>query len=130
MGEAVFPSVVVLGIGGGAFNVPNVTLAMAESADEDSGLVSGVINVSQQLGAAMGVAVLASVSASRTQRALAQGVAHAAALTDGYRVGFVVATASLLAAAGVSVLVRPRRVPADPGSTLQTAIQVTEVEPL
>jgi hypothetical protein len=128
--EAVFPSMVVLGIASGAFNVPNVTLAMAESAEEDSGLVSGVINVSQQLGAAMGVAVLASVSASRTQHELARGVGHTAALTGGFRVGFVIGTVSLLAGALVTLLVRPGRPASHPGPEVLTAIQVTEMEAL
>jgi EmrB/QacA subfamily drug resistance transporter len=128
--EAVFPSMVVLGIASGAFNVPNVTLAMAESADEDSGLVSGVINVSQQLGAAMGVAVLASVSASRTQHELARGVSHTAALTGGFRAGFVIGTASLVAAALVALFVRPVRAASEPGPDVLTAIQVTELEAL
>jgi EmrB/QacA subfamily drug resistance transporter len=128
--EAVFPSMVLLGIAGGTFNVPNVTLAMAESAEEDSGLVSGVINVSQQLGAAMGVAVLASVSASRTQQELSAGVAHALALTNGFRVGFIVGTTSVLAAAAASLLVRSRRVSTHPGPAVQAAIQVTEVDAL
>jgi EmrB/QacA subfamily drug resistance transporter len=126
---AVFPAMLVLGVGSGVFNVPNVTLAMAESADEDSGVVSGVINVSQQLGAAMGVAVAASVSAARTSSELAKGVAAGAALTSGFRLGFLIAAASLVVAAGVALMVRSVR-PANRAATDEkhTAIQVTEIE--
>ena len=127
---AVFPAMIVIGIGSGAFNVPNVTLAMAESADEDSGVVSGVINVSQQLGAAMGIAVVASVSAAQTSKHLANGVADAAALTDGFRVGFVISVGSLLCATVFALLVRSTHVRVDPDSEVQTAIAVTEIEAL
>ena len=127
---AVFPAMVVLGVASGSFNVPNVTLAMAESDDADSGVVSGVINVSQQLGAAMGVAVVASVSAARTSHQLAQGVASAAALTDGFRVGFVIAALSLVGAAFFALLVRSSRAVAGAGSEAQAAIAVTEIEAL
>jgi EmrB/QacA subfamily drug resistance transporter len=128
--NAVLPAMLVIGVGSGAFNVPNVTLAMAESADEDSGVVSGVINVSQQLGAAMGIAVAASVSAARTSHQLAKGVAATVALTDGFRVGFLIASISLLGAAGCAVFVRSSRVTAEPGSEAQVAIQVIEIEAL
>ncbi len=125
---AIFPSMVVLGVGSGAFNVPNVTLAMAESADEDSGLVSGVINVSQQLGAAMGVAVLASVSASRTQQRVTEGVSRVVALTEGFRLGFVIGTVSLVGAFVVALFVRSAGATSEPA--VQTALHVTEMEPL
>jgi EmrB/QacA subfamily drug resistance transporter len=127
---AVFPAMLVLGVASGVYNVPNVTLAMAESADEDSGVVSGVINVSQQLGAAMGIAVVASVSAARTSSQVARGVAAGAALTDGFRLGFVVAAASLVVATGIALLVRSPRRSAATSSEMQTAIQVTEFEGL
>ncbi len=50
----IFPAMAVLGISGGTFTVPNTTIAMAESNSGDSGVVSGVINVAQQMGAALG----------------------------------------------------------------------------
>jgi EmrB/QacA subfamily drug resistance transporter len=124
----VFPAMLVLGVASGVYNVPNVTLAMAESADEDSGVVSGVINVSQQLGAAMGVAVVASVSAARTASQEARGVAAGAALTDGFHVGWIIAAASLVVATGIALMVRSAN-PAGPESeAMHTAIQVTEIE--
>ena len=126
---AVFPSMLVLGVASGVYNVPNVTLAMAESADEDSGVVSGVINVSQQLGAAMGIAVVASVSAARTSSQLAKGVAAGAALTDGFRLGFLIARVSLVVAAGVALMVRSAAA-TKLGDDKQIAIQVTEIEGL
>jgi hypothetical protein len=128
-GRNVLPAMCILGLSGGLFTVPNVTLAMAESPADDSGLVSGVINVSQQIGAAMGVAVLASVSALRTARA-APGTRHAVAVVDGFHVGFVVAVGALAVAIVAGLLVRPvARVGGVPEQVL-TAIQVTEAEAL
>lgn len=92
---AVFPAMLVLGTGGGVFTVANATIGMAESDSTDSGLVSGVINVSQQLGAALGIAVLASVSTLRTSSLIADGVGHDAAVVGGFHVGFGVAIGAL-----------------------------------
>jgi predicted MFS family arabinose efflux permease len=127
---AVLPAMLVLGTASGVYNVPNVTLAMAESADEDSGVVSGVINVSQQLGAAMGIAVVASVSAARTSSQMARGVAAGAALTDGFRLGFIVAASSLAVATVVALLVRSAAGDAQDSEEKHIAIQVTEIETL
>jgi predicted MFS family arabinose efflux permease len=105
----VFPSMAVMGVASGLFNVPNVTLAMAESASEDSGIVSGVINVSQQLGAAMGVAVMASVSAARTRTLIAHGRGAASAVVAGFHTGFLIGAISVVASVGVALLVQPAR---------------------
>jgi EmrB/QacA subfamily drug resistance transporter len=125
--QNVLPAMCMLGLSGGLFTVPNVTLAMAESPADDSGLVSGVINVSQQIGAAMGVAVLASVSALQTAHAAA-GTPHGVAVVDGFHVGFLVAVGALVVAIVAGLLVRPvARVGPVPDQVI-TAIQVTEAE--
>src|SRR5436309_9737983 len=62
----VLPSMILLGIGAGmAFN-PMLLAAMSEVAPEESGLASGVVNTSFMMGGALGLAVLASIAASRT----------------------------------------------------------------
>lgn len=123
-----FPAMAVLGISGGTFTVPNTTIAMAESVAGDSGLVSGVINVAQQMGAALGIAVLASVSSIRTAALTAAGDTHRAAVVGGFHWGFLVAVGAVVVGVIAGLLVRPDAggVPNDPVTS--AALQITEVE--
>jgi len=99
----VLPSMILLGFGAGmAFN-PVLLAAMSDVAPEESGLASGVVNTSFMMGGALGLAVLASLAASRTDSLHAAGDAPLAALTGGYHLAFVVgavfaATAAVLGA--------------------------------
>ena len=123
-----FPAMAVLGISGGTFTVPNTTIAMAESNSGDSGVVSGVINVAQQMGAALGIAVLASVSSIRTGALTAAGETQHAALVGGFHVGFLVAAGALVVGVTAGLMVRPDAggVPNDP--LRAAALQITEAE--
>lgn len=84
------------------------TLGMSGAGEEDAGLASGLFNTTQQIGMAMGVAVLSTLAASRTNTLLAAGGSRAEALTGGYHLAFAVGT-GLLAAAFLVVLVVIRR---------------------
>ncbi|MER5183608.1 MFS transporter [Streptomyces sp. NPDC002896] len=88
------------------------TLGMSGAKDDDAGLASGLFNTTQQIGMAMGVAVLSTLAASRSDSLLAQGRPPAEALTGGYHLAFAVGTGLLVAAFAVAlaVLRRPRRV--------------------
>jgi Major Facilitator Superfamily len=87
----VLPGMLVFGVGAGLSFAPGVSLSMAEAGPTESGVASGLANVTLQLGAALGLAVLASVSTLRTSHALAGGASNAAALTSGYHVAFLIA---------------------------------------
>jgi hypothetical protein len=78
----------------------------------------------------MGIAVVASVSAARTSSQMARGVAAGAALTDGFRLGFIVAASSLAVATVVALLVRSAAGDAQDSEEKHIAIQVTEIETL
>jgi MFS family permease len=99
----VLGSMLLLGIGAGiAFN-PILLAAMSDVAPEEAGLASGVVNTSFMMGGALGLAVLASLAASRSDSLAADGHGHLTALVGGYHLAFVVgalfaAFASLLAA--------------------------------
>jgi MFS family permease len=96
----VFPGMTLLGIGAGiAFN-PLLLGAMSDVKPEDSGLASGVVNTAFMMGGALGLAVLASLAAGRTDAALASGVDSTAALNAGYRLAFLIG-AICAGAAGV-----------------------------
>jgi MFS family permease len=105
------PAMILLGVGAGLAFPAVVTVAMSSATADDAGLVSGLVNTTQQVGGALGLAVLATLSTTRTAHQLAGGQAHAAALTSGYHLAFVVA-AGLVTAGVVVVLGVLRPVPA------------------
>ena len=74
---------------------PLLTMALAEVPAKDAGIGSGIVNVSQQVAAALSVAVLGAVSSSRTAALLARGRSALAALDGGYRLAFTIALGSV-----------------------------------
>jgi len=117
----VLPSMVLLGFGAGmAFN-PMLLAAMSDVKPQESGLASGVVNTSFMMGGALGLAVLASLAASRTTSLLSDGIDRTSALTSGYHLAFLVGAifALLAAVTGVAILrtsknVAPEHVEAAP----------------
>src|SRR5262245_46597160 len=86
----VIPPMVLLGLGAGiAFN-PMLLAAMSDVEPSESGLASGVVNTSFMMGGALGLAVLASLAASRTGTLLDDGEDTLSALTGGYHAAFLV----------------------------------------
>ncbi|MEV5511562.1 MFS transporter [Streptomyces flaveolus] len=78
------------------------TLGMSGASEEDAGLVSGLFNTTQQIGMALGVAVLSTLAASRTENLTAHGRTAAEALTGGYRLAFAVGAGLLITAFAVA----------------------------
>jgi EmrB/QacA subfamily drug resistance transporter len=101
----VLPAMVPLGIGAGLAFPALMTLAMSGATPSDSGLASGLVNTSQQVGGALGLAVLATLSSTRTDDVLASGKSTAAALTSGYQLAFVIAVGLVLAGVAIAVAV-------------------------
>jgi EmrB/QacA subfamily drug resistance transporter len=100
----VLPAMLLLGLGAGmAFN-PVLLAAMSDVEPTEAGLASGVVNTSFMMGGALGLAVLASLAASRTDTLLAGGEIEAVALTGGYHVAFFVGALFALAAAALGGL--------------------------
>ncbi|MEV4837475.1 MFS transporter [Nonomuraea sp. NPDC049486] len=100
-------------IAGGGLVLPALaTLGMSAARADDAGLASGLFNTTQQIGMALGVAVLSTMAASRTGDLLARGMTDAAALTGGYRLAFGIAAALLLSALVVAVTVLRSPAPA------------------
>ena len=95
----VLPSMILLGLGAGmAFN-PVLLAAMSDVEPSDAGLASGVVNTSFMMGGALGLAVLASLAASRTETLLDAGDPLPVALTGGYHAAFFAGAAFAAAAA-------------------------------
>jgi hypothetical protein len=103
----------VVGIGLGTAFVPLTDLAVTGVGTNDFGIASGLINTSQQVGGAIGLAALATLATSSTRTALHTHT-HVAALTTGYTAAFRVAAAITLLAAVITALVRTRRTAANP----------------
>ncbi len=93
----VFPSIAVMSIGMGMTFVPLTLLATTNVDAGDAGLASGLFNTSQQVGGALGLAVLSTLATSRTTHLLHNGVSQSSALTRGYHVAFAVGAAMLVA---------------------------------
>jgi EmrB/QacA subfamily drug resistance transporter len=94
---------------GGMFAFVTLTIAAVSGlSSDDTGIAGGLINTSQQIGSALGLAVLATIAAARTD-GLADGAApDPAALTGGFRSGFLGAAAFTLIAALIAALLLPR----------------------
>ncbi|MEV4107107.1 MFS transporter [Nonomuraea sp. NPDC049695] len=89
----VLPATLLLGVGiSGAFPAL-AALAMSGATRDDAGLASGLVNTTTQVGAAMGLAVLATLSATRTAGLAAEGRPEVEALTGGYQLAFLIGTA-------------------------------------
>jgi len=100
----VLPAMILLGLGAGmAFN-PVLLAAMSDVEPHEAGLASGVVNTSFMMGGALGLAVLASLAASRTDNLLSSGGSELAALTGGYHAAFLVGALFAVAAAAIGGL--------------------------
>jgi EmrB/QacA subfamily drug resistance transporter len=88
----VLPSMILLGVGAGMALNPVLLAAMSDVEPHESGLASGLVNTSFMMGGALGLAVLASLAASRTETLRASGDASLVALNGGYHTAFLVGT--------------------------------------
>ncbi|RAQ07967.1 MFS transporter [Burkholderia cepacia] len=105
----VLPGMTLLGIGAGvAFN-PMLLAAMSDVDPADSGLASGIVNTAFMMGGALGLAVLASFAAARTDVLAAANAAPLDALNGGYHAAFAFGAAFAAAAALIGLALRIRR---------------------
>ena len=112
----VLPSMILLGFGAGmAFN-PLLLAAMNDAEPHEAGLASGVVNTAFMMGGALGLAILASIAASRTDSLRASGHGALDALTGGYHLAFLVGAIFAIAAATIgATLLRETVVMPPPG---------------
>jgi len=83
------PGFLLIAVGLGFSFVPISIAALAGIQPAEAGLASGLINTSQQIGGALGIAALSTIATSRTASALASGSTHATALVDGFHRAFI-----------------------------------------
>jgi len=90
-----------------------MTLAMSGATQSDSGLASGLVNTTMQVGGAIGLAVLATLATARTDTLRADGVVRDAALNSGYHLAFLISAILVGAAIAVALtVIRPEGAPA------------------
>ena len=112
----VLPGILVMSAGLGLTFVPMTLIATTGVADADAGLASGIFNSSQQIGGALGLAILSTVAASTTADALPSGTTptpaeNASALVDGFQAAFAVGSGLMIVGVLITaILVRKRDV--------------------
>jgi MFS family permease len=106
----VLPVMLLLGFGIGVCFPALMTVAMSGATREDAGLASGLVNTTAQVGGALGLAVLATLSSTRSNSLLDHGKATASALTSGYHLAFLIGAVLVLTAIAVAVtVIRPEQ---------------------
>jgi len=115
------PPLLLIGVGIGISFPSLMTLAMSGATPEDAGLASGVVNTSAQVGGAIGLAVLATLAAERTQTLRDAGEAGGAALNAGFHLAYVVAAGLVFVALGIAVLVLRSEPMPDPQAAREPA---------
>jgi MFS family permease len=122
----VLPSMILLGLGAGmAFN-PLLLAAMSDVEPNDAGLASGLVNTSFMMGGALGLAILASLAAARSETLLASGHSHLAALAGGYHAAFLSGAVFAAVAAGLGAALLRRgtgTAATEPGDTATEALE-------
>jgi EmrB/QacA subfamily drug resistance transporter len=97
------PPTVLIGLGAGLAFPSLMTLAMSGATPEDSGLASGLVNTSVQVGGAIGLAVLATLASERTDTLVGQGESTAAALNSGFHLAYLVGAGLIVVAIGIAL---------------------------
>jgi len=105
--DVMLPAFLLIGLGAGTAFAPLLSIAMADVPVADAGLGSGIVNVSMQMASALGLAVLSAIATGRTRALEAAGHPTDVALTDGYRLAFLigailVALGTVVAAVGLT----------------------------
>jgi EmrB/QacA subfamily drug resistance transporter len=101
----VMPAMILVGIGAGLAFPALMTLAMSGATPSDSGLASGLVNTSAQVGGAVGLAVLATLATERTKALAADGETAMAALNAGFHLAYLVGAVVLAAAVVIAAMV-------------------------
>ncbi len=101
----ILPEMLLVGVGGGLSFPALMTLAMSDSSTEDAGLASGLVSTTAQVGGALGLAVLATISTARSQELLVAGASLDSALTGGYHLAFGISAGLVLSSIAVAATV-------------------------
>jgi EmrB/QacA subfamily drug resistance transporter len=124
------PPMLLVGVGVGTAFPALMTLAMSGAGPDEAGLASGVVNTSMQVGGAIGLAVLATLSAQRTDDLTGPGAKVTdAALNSGYHLAYVIGAVLVAAALVVAVTVLRQPSPAEMAEMADGGHEPAEAEP-
>jgi EmrB/QacA subfamily drug resistance transporter len=121
------PAMILFGLGAGLAFPSLMSLAMSGATRSDSGLASGLVNTSVQVGGAIGLAVLATLATERTDGLLSDGESTASALNSGYHLAYLIGAALVVVSIVLAVVIlepeeqAERRVEADAGDERRQA---------
>jgi MFS family permease len=101
----VFPPVFLIGAGVGTCFPALMTISMSGASPEDAGLASGLVNTTLQVGGALGLAVLATLSTTRTETLRDAGESTANALNGGYHLAYAIGAGLVLVCLAIAVTV-------------------------
>jgi MFS family permease len=118
----------LIGIGGGLTLPAFMTLAMSGTSTEDAGLASGLVGTAAQLGGALGLAVLATISTAQGQEVRVAGASLDSALTGGYHLAFGITAGLVLSSIAVAATLLPRASSFTPAARVQKSVVRAAVE--
>jgi EmrB/QacA subfamily drug resistance transporter len=98
----IFPGMILVGVGLGVAFPCIMDFAMSAATPADSGLISGLVNTTAEVGGALGLAFIAAIAASRTDSVLATAHSTETALVAGYHLAFAICTICLIVGAGIA----------------------------
>ncbi len=122
----IFFSYILLGVGGGMSFMPLLNISMSQVPAADAGLASGFGNLTMQIGGAVGLAVVGTISADHTRALAEQGYTLVSALTGGYQLAFLVAAASVVT--GITVVFTALRPARAASRRAEAAIEIEQAE--
>ena len=126
----ILPPMILIGLGIGTSFPSLMTVAMSGATPQDSGLASGLVNTSAQVGGAIGLAVLATLASGRTDNLLADGASNVAALNSGFHLAYLVGAGLVAIALAIAVFVLREVTPSAVAAPEEgTAGQPSEPEP-
>jgi MFS family permease len=124
----IFFAFLMTGTGAGASFMPLLQIGMSEIPNADAGLGSGIVNVSQQLAGAIGLAALGTIAENQSKSLLAAGHDLITSLADGYRIALLIAAACVLVGLALSpVLLRTKETPEEQASRIAENMETPEV---
>ncbi len=125
----IFFAFLMLGVGAGASFMPLLQIGMSEVPNADAGLGSGVVNVSQQLAGAIGLAALSTIASNETKSLVAAGHDLIGALADGYHLAILIAAGCVLAGLALApFLLRSKESPEEQRAHIEENMQAPETQ--
>jgi EmrB/QacA subfamily drug resistance transporter len=125
--SVMFPAFLLIGAGAGTAFAPLLSIAMADVPVVDAGLGSGIVNVSMQMASALGLAILSAIATGRTHVLEVAGHTTASALTDGYRLAFLISSILVGIGTVVAVVALDKSGPRPSGSSAEVHLAEEEL---